>query len=107
MWETLSRCRNGDEELAWGGGTSTENKNENFFTPPEHPKRGELEHLKVDHNPKVDNVPRPPRPSTYLEVNSCSHVIVVEQLMSLVKIPKQVHASNQLKVQKHITRNHN
>jgi hypothetical protein len=95
MWETLSRCRNGDEELAWGGGASTENKHEKFFTPLEHPKRGELEHLKVDHNPKVDNVPRP---STYLEVNFCSHGIVVEQLMSLVKIPKQVHVSNQLKV---------
>jgi len=107
MWEPLSRCRNGDEELAWGGGASTENKHEKIFTPLEHPKRGELEHLKVDHNPKVDNVPRPPRPSTYLEVIFCSHVIVVEQLMSLVIIPNQVHASNQLKVQKHITRNHN
>jgi hypothetical protein len=33
MWETLNKCQNGDEELAWGGVTSTENKHEEFFTP--------------------------------------------------------------------------
>jgi hypothetical protein len=33
-------------------------------------------------------------------VNSCSHAIVVEQLMNLIRIPKQVPTSNQLKVQR-------
>jgi hypothetical protein len=100
MWETLSRCQNGDKELAWGGGTNIENKHEEFFTPSESLERGEFEPSKVDHNLKVNNLPRPPRPSTYLKVNSCSHAIVVEQLMSLVRTLEQVPASNKLKVQK-------
>ncbi len=98
VWETLCRCWSGDEELAWGGGTSIKNKHEEFFTPPESLERDEFEPSKVDHNPKVNNVPRLPRPSTYLERNSCYHAIVVEQLMNLVRTPNQVPTSKQLKV---------
>jgi hypothetical protein len=98
MWETLNKCWNGDEELAWGGGTSIENEHDEFFTPPESPKRCELEPPKVDHNPKINNVFSLPKLSTYLEVNSYSHAIVVEQLMNLIRTPKQVSTSNQLKV---------
>jgi hypothetical protein len=41
---------------------------------------------KVDHNPRVNNVLKLPMPSSYLEVNFCSHAIVVEQLMNLIKL---------------------
>jgi hypothetical protein len=59
VWETLHRFWSGDEELAWGGGTSIKNKHKEFFTPPESLKRDEFEPSKIDHNPKVNNVPRP------------------------------------------------
>jgi len=77
-----------------GRNTSIKNEHEEFFTPLKSPKRCELEPSKVYHNLKIDNVFRPPKPSTYLELNSCSHVIVVEQLMNLIRIPKQVPTSN-------------
>lgn len=72
--------RYGDEDLAWGG-TNTKNEQEDkFFTPPKSPGRGELELERIDHNLEVQVDKTTPSKYAHLEVNSCFHVVVVEQL---------------------------
>jgi hypothetical protein len=68
------------------GGTNTENEQEEkFFTPLESLGRGELELEKVGHNLEVQVDKTTPSRYAHLEVNSCSHATVVEQLMSWIK----------------------
>jgi hypothetical protein len=80
------------------GSTSTENEQEEkFFTSPKNPIRGELE--KVDHNLEVQVDKATPSRYAHLEVNSCSHAAMVEQMMSWINFDsEQFPSSNQFVV---------
>ncbi len=78
MWETLSKTHYIDEDLTWGGTSTKNEQEEKFFTPPKSPRKGELELEKVDHNLEVQVDKTMPSRYAHLEVNSCSHVAIVE-----------------------------
>jgi hypothetical protein len=94
VWETLSKTQYINEDLTCGGTNTKNEQEEKFFTPPKSPRR-------VDHNLEVQINKTTPSRYAHLEVNSYSHALVVEQLMSWISFDsKQFPSSNQFVVRK-------
>ncbi len=100
VWETLSRTHYINEDLAWEAPTQNEQE-EKFFNSPKSPRKGELELEKVDHNLEVQIDKTTPSRYAHLEVNSCYHATMVEQMISWINLDlKQFSLSNQFVVQR-------
>jgi hypothetical protein len=96
----LNRTCYDDEDLAWGSTGTKNEQEEKFFTPLESLGKGELKLERVDHNLEVQVDKTTPFKYAHLEVNSCFHVVVVEQLMNWINLnSKQFLSSNQFVIQ--------